>query len=299
VATDTLNLADLLASWELDLQAQRKAAHTLKKYLTGARFYLKWCETNGHSPVLDRRLVSAWIAELLANGAEPATAHARLLGVRRFSAWLTDEGELDADPLIGIKPPKLDVKVVESLTDDQLRDLLKACTGKEFRDRRDEAIVRLMVETGIRAGELCTLKVSDLELAKGLAIVTRGKGGKGRVVPLSPQAATALDRYIRARRHHPLAAEDTLWLGDRGRRLGYNGLYGTLNARAAKAGIRPFHPHQLRNTAATRWLARGGSEGGLMAVAGWSRRDMIDRYTRATAASRAAAEARTLSLGDI
>jgi hypothetical protein len=53
--------------------------------------------------------------------------------------------------------------------------------------------------------------------------------------------------------------------------------------RADMAGIPGFHPHVLRHTAASRWLAAGGSEGGMMAVAGWSQRDMIDRYTRATA----------------
>jgi integrase len=193
----------------------------------------------------------------------------------------------------------LNVKVVDALTDDQLRALIKACAGKEFRDRRDEAIVRLMAETGIRAGELCALKVADVDLNRGMAIVTRGKGGKGRVVPFGPQTATAIDRYVRIRRRHHLADTDALWLGERGRGFEYYGLYRTLNFRAEKAGISPFHPHQLRNTAATRWLARGGSEGGLMAVAGWSRRDMIDRYTRATAADRAADEARGLGLGDI
>ena len=52
------------------------------------------------------------------------------------------------------QPPKLDNKVVDALTDDQLRLLIKACTGKELMDRRDEAIVRLMAETGLRAGEV-------------------------------------------------------------------------------------------------------------------------------------------------
>lgn len=60
-----------------------------------------------------------------------------------------------------------------------------------------------------------------------------------------------------------------------------------------------FHPHVLRHTAASRWLAAGGTEGGLMAVAGWSRRDMIDRYTKATAEQRAADEARGLRLGEL
>jgi integrase/recombinase XerD len=68
--------------------------------------------------------------------------------------------------------------------------------------------------------------------------------------------------------------------------------------RAERAGISGFHLHLLRHTAASRWLAAGGSEGGLMAVAGWSSRDMLDRYVRSTASERAAAEARGLSLGD-
>jgi integrase/recombinase XerD len=60
-----------------------------------------------------------------------------------------------------------------------------------------------------------------------------------------------------------------------------------------------FHPHLLRHTAATRWLAAGGSEGGLLSIAGWKRRDMLDRYTSATSSDRAAAQARTLNLGDM
>ena len=61
-----------------------------------------------------------------------------------------------------------------------------------------------------------------------------------------------------------------------------------------------FKPHVLRHTAAQRWLSAEGSEGGLMAVAGWSRRrDMLDRYTRATASERATEEARRLNLGDL
>jgi integrase len=72
-----------------------------------------------------------------------------------------------------------------------------------------------------------------------------------------------------------------------------------LKDRADRAGLSSFHPHLLRHTAATRWLRAGGSEGGLMAVAGWSTRSMIDRYTGASASERAATEARGLGLGDL
>jgi integrase/recombinase XerD len=58
--------------------------------------------------------------------------------------------------------------------------MLKACAGRELRDRRDEAMLRLLVNTGMRAGELLTLNTTDLDLARGLGVVRRGKGGKGR-----------------------------------------------------------------------------------------------------------------------
>ncbi|MDO0937136.1 tyrosine-type recombinase/integrase [Streptomyces sp. DG2A-72] len=294
-----LDIASLLDSWLLHLAAERKSAQTLKTYGDGVRAFLRWCEGAGRAPVLDRPTVNAFVSAVLDGGAEASTARSRQLAVRRFSAWLADEGEIDTDQLLNLKPPKLDHKVVPELDDDQLRALIKACKGNDLRDRRDEAIVRFMAETGARAGEIVGMSVADIDLKRGAAVVRRGKGGKGRTVPVGPQAARALDRYLRARRTHRLAQTPALWLGDRGKGFTYDGLYVALRHRAELAGIPDFHPHVLRHTAAGRWLAAGGSEGGLMAVAGWSRRDMIDRYTRATSERRAAEEARRLNLGEL
>lgn len=297
--TRTVDLDALLPSWVLSLRAERKAASTIKSYTTGVETYLAFCAERDLPAVLDRRTLAAFTAALLDDGREPATVRSRQLGVRRFSAWLADEGEIDTDPLLGVKAPKLDVKVVEPLTDDQLKALLKACSGPDLRERRDEAIVRLMTETGVRAGECVNLTVGDLDLPAGTATVRRGKGGKGRVVPFGPQTARALDRYLRTRRAHRLADTPALWLGERGKEFSYDALHKALGYRATLAGIVGFHPHLLRHTAAHRWLARGGSEGGLMAVAGWTRPDMLLRYTRARASERAAVEARELNLGDL
>lgn len=294
----TPELRGLYPSWIIHLKAERKSAQTLKSYGDGVRLWLDWAERSAIRQPLSRREVSRWIAELLDGGAEAATARSRQLAVRRFSAWLAAEDEIDTDPLLGIQPPKLDTKVVESLTDDQLAAMIKACAGKEFRDRRDEAIVRLMVETALRSEELLSMTLPDTDLARGVAVVRRGKGGKGRTVPFGPKTTAALDRYIRMRRNHRLAGTAALWLGDRSKEFGYYGLRETLRWRAQMAGVAGFHPHLLRHTAAARWLDAGGSEGGLMAVAGWTRREMLDRYTRATSERRAADEARRLGLGD-
>jgi site-specific recombinase XerD len=271
---------------------------TIDSYMRGVRRYIEWCEANGRVPALDRNLLSARVAELLAKGAEATTARIRQQAVRRFSAWLVDEGEIDSDPLLGIKPPKLDSKVIDGLTDDEIRLLLKPCSGKDFLARRDEAVVRLLAETGLRAGECLGLTTADVNLDRGLVTVTGGKGGKGRVVRIGPQTAAAMDRYLRSRRTHRLASTAALFLGGNDQGLGYHGLRVALLARAQHAGIEGFHLHRMRHAFASRWLASGGTEGGLMATAGWSRRDMVDRYARHTAAERAHAEAARLNLGD-
>jgi integrase/recombinase XerD len=292
-------------SWQLALRAQRKSPQTLKSYGDGLRLYLAWCAKNDAEP-LRRSSLNLWTANLLDEGAAAATARARQLAVRRFASWLAEEHEIPSDPFLGIKSPKLDERVVEPLTDDDLRALIKTCTVAKgtdasvaMRHRRDEAIIRLMLETGARAGEVVSIELPDLQLPQGTVIIRRGKGGKGRVVPFGPEVALSMDRYLRARAGHRLAASDALWLGDRGKQFTYDALHKTLGERAKAAGIEGFHPHRLRHTAAHRWLAAGGSESGLMAVAGWTRPDMLMRYTKAQASARAAEEARKLNLGEL
>lgn len=300
IGAGDLDLADLLESWVVTLKAEKKAANTIKSYRTGVTAYLDWCIRNGLPGAIDRRQAAKWIAQMLESGAEPSTAMSRQLGLKRFSAWLLDEGEQQTDPLLGVKPPKLGEKVLEPLTDDELQALFDACEGSHFLDRRDMAIARMMAQTSARAGEVVGMQhPDDVDLPGGVVILRKTKSGKGRIAGIGPKTSQAIDRYVRVRRTHQLAALPNLWLGDRGSPLRYSGLWEALGRRAKVAGIERFHPHLLRHTSATRWLAAGGSEGGLMAQAGWTQRSMLDRYTRATAAARAVEESRRLGLDEL
>nr|WP_242660307.1 tyrosine-type recombinase/integrase [Mycobacterium mantenii] len=292
-------LTDMLPSWQLSLRAERKSPGTISTYTDGVRKFLRWCEETGTPAELTKLAVQEFLADLLDQGAEANTAKSRDLALKRYAKWLVNEGELSSDPLLGLKPPKGDQKVVQAVTEDQLRRMIIACQGKSLTDRRDEAIIRLMAETGIRTNEVLDLQVPDVNLTDGLVTILRGKGGKGRVSPFSVQTASAIDRYLRARRAHRLSDTGALWLGGGGKGLGYHGLRKALKLRANAAGVENFHLHMLRHTAAIRWLSKNGSESGLMSVAGWKNRTMIDRYIGAAAASLAADEARRLNLGDI
>lgn len=293
------DLSLMLESWMLALRAERKSSSTLKNYSDGVKAFILWCAKNDRIPALSKDNYNGFSADLLDAGREPSTVRSRQLAIRRMSEWLAEEGETSQDDLANVKPAKLDTKVIEPLTPEEIKQFLKACQGNDFMARRDDAIFRFMVETGARAGECVSILLADLDLAQGTAIVRRGKGGKGRVVPFGAQTARAIDRYRRARAQHVLADRPELWLGTRQRGFTYDALHKALEKRAKVAGIERFHPHLLRHTAAHRWLAAGGSEGGLMAVAGWTRPDMLQRYTRARASDRAAVEARNLNLGDL
>ena len=122
------------------------------------------------------------------------------------------------------------------------------------------------------------------------------------MVPVGAQTARAVDRYLRARRAHRLAQGTQLWLGERGKGFTDDALDNALAGRAETAAVTGFRPHRLWHTTAHHRLAaggsEGGSEGGLMAVAAWTRPDMLLRYTRARDESRAADEARGLGLGE-
>jgi site-specific recombinase XerD len=295
---------DRLADWRTALRAENKAPGTVVIYADGATRYLRWCADGDHLP-MSRTALNSWIAGLLEAGAAPGTARIRQLAVRRFASWLTAGGEIGTDPFPGVKAPRVEPPVVEPLADTELRALIATCavsdepaaTKETLHHRRDEAIIRLMFETAIRSGELVDLQLDDVDLIARLITIRRGKGGRGRVIPIGQATTEALIAYLGEREQHPLAATPDLWLGSRGKRFGREGLSRSLRRTAARAGVTGFRPHRLRHTAAHRWLAAGGSESGLMAIAGWTRTDMLVRYTRSGASERAADEARRLNLG--
>lgn len=298
-----MDLAALCDSWEISLRAEHKSPNTVKVYITSVRLFLDWCPRAGRDLAVSRNAVAAWLAWLMDKddgaGLSATTANIRYRSLRRFAAWLAEEGETGGDVLAGMRPPKPDRARVPKLADDELAALLATCKQRTFENRRDEAIIRLAAEAMCRADELLSMDVGDVDQRRGVAVIRRGKGGRARAVPFGPQTGRAIDRYLRARKSHKLSGTGALWLGARNRGFGYAGLYASLRRRAERAGVAGMHPHRLRHTGASRWLAAGGSEGGLMAVAGWSSRVMIDRYTEDTAAERAIEESRRLGLGDI
>ena len=158
------------------------------------------------------------------------------------------------------------------------------------------AILRLLIDCGLRLAELTNLTVEDIDWDHEVIVVV-GKGSRPRAVPYSPKTAQALDRYRRARAKHPQAKSPAWWLGNKGA-LSSSGIAQLLRRRCKDAGIEQLHPHQLRHTAAHHAAKAGLGDSDMMRVFGWRSRQMLNRYGASAADERARDTYKRLAPGD-
>ena len=292
------DLRDLIPSWERSLRAANKSPRTIRGYGDDARLFATFLAEKGMPTAVEkltREHVETFIEDQLARH-KPTTAAVRYRSIQQLFKWLLEEREIPSSPMAQMRPPAVPEVPVPVVSDDDLRKLLGTCTTNEFDDRRDHALLRLMIDTGMRLSEVAGIKLEDVEFGSDV-IVVLGKGRRIRAVPFGPKTARALDRYLRARARHRHAAEPALWLGAQGA-LGTSGITQVLRRRCKKAEIEEIHPHQLRHTAAHAWLAAGGEEGDAMRIFGWKSREMLARYGAARADDRAREAFRRLLPGD-
>lgn len=290
----------LWTSFVRALRAENASPRTIRTYAEGAEQFHAFLWDHGYPiqpGLIQRQHVDEFLAGLVERRS-PATVRARFSALRRWFNWLVEEEEMDRSPMERIRGPKVPDVAPDVLGDDELRRLFKACTGSGFDERRDTAILSLLLDCGLRRSELASLSLDDINL-NGQLLRVIGKGGHEAGVPFGSKAARDVDRYLRVRALHSLAATTrALWLAQRGP-LSSDGVYQMVERRAKQAGIdKPIHPHQFRHTFANAWLRAGGTEGDLMRLGRWRDAKVMRRYGSSLADRRAWESHRRLSPRD-
>jgi integrase len=286
-------LAPEIGSFRLHLAAEGKAAKTVRTYTEAVAWFAaahliprtgwtRWEQVSGHD-------VQRWMVHLLSRYSD-AYASNQFRALQQFFRWLADDEDLP-DPMARLRAPKVTEKLVPVFSSGELSALEKTCQGRGFA-RRDAAIIAVLTATGIRAAELAGIRYdpldprSDLDL-QSREITVHGKGGRTRIVRIGHDAARALDRYIRVRSRHPQAWRPQLWLGVNNRGpMTANAIYQMIARRGRQCGV-GARPHRFRRHFSHIWLDRGGAEGDLMELNGWSSPQMLRRYGASARSARA------------
>lgn len=201
------------------------------------------------------------LAGLHAQGLKAKTLARTLSAWRSFFNHLSQLNQLQANPCVGLRPPKSERKLPNAPGVDAIAQLLAGGAAGETPDVwavRDQAMFELMYSAGLRRAELIGLDIGGLDLAGGEVSVT-GKGSRTRVVPVGKPALAAVQNWLTLRPNVARGNTEALFVGARGARISATMLALALKQMALRQGITAhMHPHALRHAFASHVLQSSG-----------------------------------------
>ena len=236
--------------------------HELRQFLA----YL----THGHTEPGGR-----WGNPHMTKPVRPRTVHTYHGHLRTLFRWIVAEGDLPASPMERIPVPTSRADQIQPFTSEHVNALLHA--AKQSRHaRRDEAILLFLLDTGIRASELCSLKVKDVDTS-GRRCTVLGKGNKHRTINFQKTTAKALWQYLKEDVREP---DDPLFASESGDSLTRSGLLQLIGrlGQTAKIAAARCSPHTFRHTCAVEFLRAGGNVFSLQQMLGHTSLHMTNRY---------------------
>ncbi len=192
--------------------------------------------------------------------------------VKRFFKWLHDEGRITVNPMTRLQMPKKPKLLPRAITKDDFEKMMESAHLA-----RDRALLLILRDTGCRAAEIAGLRIDDVDLARGVALVC-GKGNQQRFVFLQPKTRQALTDWLQER--GTFANTDHVFTTQKGN-FTLSTVYQVLARRARDAGIEGrFNPHSLRHGFGRDWVLSGGDVSSLADMLGHSDIETTRIYLR-------------------
>jgi len=290
------------------IQERNASPHTIAAYRDTIKLLLRFAGTRcGREPSmldvadLDADTVAAFLDHLQTDrGNSARTRNARLAAIHslyRYAALRHPEHAHDIQRVLSIPPKRTDRALVTFLDEEEIDALLGAPDRTTWTGRRDHALLLLAIQTGLRASELTTLNVGDVQLAGAAHVTCEGKGRKQRITPLTRTTSAVIRVWLAERGGQP---DDPLFPTIRGRRLGRDGLERRLAVHVARAARgqpslkeKNVTLHTLRHTAAMQLLHAGIETTVIALWLGHERVETTQIYLHADLALKEKALART------
>jgi len=209
-------------------------------------------------------LLRRWLAHLATRGYARSSISRKAAAVRGFYRWAHRRGLTASDPAELLAAPTPTNRLPTVLKRAEAKTLVEA-PGEDAAGVRDRAILELLYGCGLRVSELCALDVPDVDRDRQRVTVTRGKGGRQRIVPMGDLALDAVERYLVAARPQlmrptvPADPGDALFLSARGARMSDRSIRTVVDRYRTQLPGRSVSPHTLRHSFATH-LMDGGAE---------------------------------------
>jgi integrase/recombinase XerC len=266
---------------------KRYSPHTLRAYVGDIRQLVAYFGIAADELVtLGHRPLRAWFSDLIAQGLSPRSVNRKISSASAFYCYLVKEGLLAQNPIEKIAAPKNAKRLPFFYREEQLSNMLDSADGdgdSSYEEQRNKAMLELFYGTGMRLSELTGLCCRDVDV-DAQTVKVLGKGGKQRIIPLSPCLCEALRRYLEALG----ALFDTLpdspfFRTAKGKRV-YPGLvYRVVHASLEKQGIKgKKSPHMLRHSFATHMLNNGAELNSIKDLLGHSSLSATQVYTHNT-----------------
>ena len=246
--------------------------HTLSSYKRDIGQYFKFLKNDDP----DRESFKRYLDHLEKTGFSPSTRMRKQAALRSFFQYLLSEDKLKMDPSADFKLPKLGSRLPKALNMSDTISLLRAST----KNKRDLAIIELLYATGLRASELISLQMNDVNIEAGF-VKCLGKGEKERIVPVGQVALKALSEYLEERpKLLRKESENTLFIDRNGTALSRQALWDLIKKYVKKSGIRgKTSTHTLRHSFATHLLEHGADLRTVQEMLGHSNISTTEIYT--------------------